>query len=92
MITIETDMLITVLVGIFSTVISAVVTWFFSKRHYSKIAASITEMDLELQRVKNESKSEVLVFIFLLVLVIGMLAVFFGAHPFYIKSRVIRTC
>ena len=73
MITIELD-LTTILVAAVSSLVSiagsAVVTWYFSKRHYTGRDRQITENDILLQQNNNEFRIVVLV-------VIGIFLFFF---------------
>ena len=66
MITIELD-LTTILVAAVSSLVSiagsAVVTWYFSKRHYTGRDRQITENDILLQQNNNEFRIVVLVVI-----------------------------
>ena len=67
-----------------SIVVSAAVTWYitwyFSKRRYSRPAKQITATDIELERVKNEHRSEIVAGVVLSVFVLtffGILALMF---------------
>ena len=66
-----------ILVTGFSMVVSAVVTWYFSKRRYSRLAKPITEADIELERVKNEHRGEIVVatvVVIILLVFVGLMA------------------
>ena len=70
-----------ILVTGFSMVVSAVVTWFvtwyFSKRRYSRLAKPITEADIELERVKNEHRGEIVgatAVVILMLVIVGFFA------------------
>ena len=76
MITLESDALITIAVAIVSTVVSSIATWQFSKRRYSGMNKPITEKELELEKVKNQFRSEFLAFIIVLVIALGIFAIF----------------
>ena len=83
MITIESGALITIVVGIFCTIVSSVVTWFFSKRHYSKTGVPATDRDVELQKVGLKHQSEILVLLIGIgaILILGvftMMLIFFA--------------
>ena len=76
MITIELDTLVTILVAVISIIASSVVTWFFSKRHYTKDTFAVNERDIELQKVKNESRETFLTFLLMVILILGVLSFF----------------
>ena len=66
MITIELDpstILITAAFSIVSTICSSIVTWYFSKRHYTRESATVTENDIVLLREGNEFKLGALVIV-----------------------------
>ena len=72
MITIEisiTPFLITVIASIVSVVASGLITWFFSRRHYTRVSRPVTETDIKLQSGKHEFYVAVLS----IVLVMGIL-------------------
>ena len=69
-----------ILVTGFSMVVSAVVTWFvtwyFSKRRYSRLAKPITVADIELERVKNEHRGEIVAATVVVILVLVLVGLF----------------
>ena len=72
MITIEiniTTFLITVISSIVSVVASGLITWHFSRRHYTRVSRPVTETDIKLQSGKHEFYVAVLS----IVLVMGIL-------------------
>ena len=71
MIIIESDTLITIAVAVVAIGVSSVVTWYFSKRRYSSAHKPVSEGDVELEKAKNEFRSELLVFLFLVALILG---------------------
>lgn len=71
MITIESDVLVTIAVAAVSIAISSVVTWHFSKRRYSRAPKPVTEKDLELEKTKNEFRSDMLGFLLVLAMFLG---------------------
>ena len=60
MIVIESDILVNIVVAIFSMVVSSIVTWYFSKRRYSEARDPITEEDIRMEEVKNEFRDKIL--------------------------------
>ena len=57
MITIEmsmTSILVTVIPSIITLVVSSLITWYFSRRHYTRVLRPITEVDVALQFEKND--------------------------------------
>ena len=67
MITIEIDIttiLITVISSIVSVVASSSVTWYFSRRHYTRVSRPVTENDIKLQSGKHEFYFAVLYIVF----------------------------
>ena len=57
MITIEIDIttiLVTVIASIISIALSGVITWYFSKRHYTRSSQPVTENDIKLQSQRYE--------------------------------------
>ena len=76
MVVIEANALITIVVAVMSIVISSFVTWFFSRRRYSRIAEQITEQSLEMQELKNDFWTEVLRLAVVLVGILGFLGFF----------------
>ena len=63
-ITIELDVttiLITAISSIVSVVASALITWYFSRRHYTRVSRPVTENDLKLQAGKHEFWTAVLI-------------------------------
>ena len=56
MITIEmsmTSILVTTIFSIVTMVVSSLTTWYFSRRHYTRVLMPITEADVALQSMKN---------------------------------------
>ena len=53
MITIDLN-LSSILVTVICSVVSIAVTWWFSKRHYTRPSLPITENDIKMQRIKND--------------------------------------
>lgn len=76
MITIESDALITVAVAIVSTIVSSIATWQFSKRRYPRARKQVTEEEIQLEKVKNEFRSEMLIFLCVLAVIMAFLALF----------------
>ena len=57
MITIEIDIttiVIAVISSIVSVVASGLITWYFSRRHYTRVSRPVTETDIKLQSGKHE--------------------------------------
>ncbi len=74
MITIEIDIttiLITVTSSIVSVVASSLVTWYFSRRHYTRVSRPVTKNDIELQ-------SEKYGFYFMVLFIVLLIGGFFG--------------
>ena len=56
-ITIEIDIttiVIAVISSIVSVVASGLITWYFSRRHYTRVSRPVTETDIKLQSGKHE--------------------------------------
>ena len=70
MITLESGALTTIVVAIVSTVVSSIATWQFSKRRYARARKHITEEDIQLERVKNEFRVEMLGFVIVLAFIL----------------------
>ena len=63
-----------------SMVVSAVVTWYYSKRRYSRLTKPITEADIELERGENEHRGEIIgatAMVLLMLLLFGLFALIF---------------
>ena len=71
---IESNALITIVVGAASTILSGVATWFFAKRRYAVQTGPVTEKDLEMEKLRIQSRSDVLGFILALAFGLRMLA------------------
>ncbi len=70
---IESSALITVVVAAISTMLSAVVTWYFSKRRYAVPTQSVTPTDLEMEKLRITARSDLLGFWFMLVVFLALL-------------------
>ena len=84
MIVIESSVLLTVSSTIVSVIVSVAATWYFARRHYTKRTVPITRQEIELEKVKNEFRSDALVAVFLIVffgLLIGMLPLLIYLAP-----------
>ena len=73
-IVIESNALITIVVAMASTILSAGATWYFSKRRYAATTGPITDNDLELEKLRIQSRPDLLGFIIILTFVGGLLA------------------
>ena len=82
LVTIEFDLstiLITAFLSLVSIVSSAIITWYFSRRHYTRTTRPVTENDVVLQQNNNEFKLAAIIMIgFLLVISIMILGAFCG--------------
>ena len=68
MITIELDLttiLVTAIASIISVVVSGVITWYFSRRHYTRASQTVRENDIKLQSGKHEFYFGVLLIVLL---------------------------
>ena len=69
MIVIEIDtttILIAVISSIVSVVASGLITWYFSRRYYTRDLGPVTDKDIELQAGKHEFYLGLILFIFLI--------------------------
>ena len=76
-ITIDPCILVTGVSMVVSAVVTWFVTWYFSKQRYSRLAKPITEADIELERIKNEHRGEILgatALVILMLLFFGLIA------------------
>lgn len=74
--TITPEITVTVVASVATALVSSIVTWYFSKRRYSRMERPITETDIEMEKVKNEIRSEMLGFLLLAILAMGFLGFF----------------
>ena len=59
-ITIDTNIWVTIVIAVLSVLASSLVTWYFSRRHYSRPSESNTEHDVALMNAKRELVTSVL--------------------------------
>ena len=76
-ITIELDIttiLVTAISSIVSVLVSGFITWYFSRRHYTRVSRPLTEIDVKMQSGKHEFYTGVLVIVVGMGGLIGFLA------------------
>ena len=76
MITIESDVLVTVLVAAVSILASSLVTWLFSRRYYRRNPGPPTQSELEMEKTKNEFRENVLAFLAFVITLLAILGLF----------------
>ena len=89
MITIEIDIttiLIAVISSIVSVVASGLITWYFSRRHYTRVSRPVTETDIKLQSGKHEFYVSILLVVVGIGGILVLLTVLAVLH--YVKSNV----
>ena len=68
-----TTIVVAVISSIVSVVASGLITWYFSRRHYTRVSRPVTENDIKLQSGKHEFYFAVLSIVFVMGGVFGFL-------------------
>ena len=73
MVVIETGVLITIALAIVSSAVSVAATWYFAKRRYDKSSRPLTEIDLPLEQLKQDTTVRSMIYLTVFGMVCGMI-------------------
>ena len=65
-----------IVIAAVSIIISSLVTWYFSRRHYGRTERPVSNHDIELEKVKGEYRLGIWVIATMLIVVVLIIGVF----------------